>query len=82
MRACVISSAERIRSCVLTNAFSDIPAGVQGVERGDGRDSDRKEKGKWEVSFKERREEKAIYLLIQDVSAFRESICSTCQHSL
>jgi hypothetical protein len=60
MRACVISSAERIRSCVLTNAFSDIPARVQGVERGDGRNRDRKDKGKWEMSLRYV-EEKAIY---------------------
>ena len=66
MRACVISSAERIRSCVLANAFSDIPAGVQGVERGDGRGRVRRDKGKGKISFKVRREENAIYLLIQE----------------
>ena len=65
MRACVISSAERIRSCVLTNAFSDIPARVQGVERGDGRDRDRKDKGD---EFKVRRGKGNI------------SVDSGCQH--
>ena len=45
----MISSAERIRSCVLTNAFSDIPAGVYGVKAMG--ETDRKEKGKGANKF-------------------------------
>jgi len=51
MQACVISSAERIRSCVLTNAFSDIPAGVYGVK---GETETEKKRARGQISFKVR----------------------------